>query len=74
LQKDPDVSKVGLGRLDVHLPVTEWRIKADVVRGGLKLQVRGTNSIQQIMVYTASIEQVLGRLEQEFGSKYKIIM
>lgn len=73
LQKIPEVSKISLGRIDVHLPATEWRIKLTEIRGGLRMQVRGTNSIQQIMIYTTGSDDVRARLLQEFSGKYLFV-
>lgn len=73
LQKTGEISNIGLGRLDVHLPPTEWRIKMSEMRGGLLLQIRGTNSIQQIRVYTAAVEIVRTKLLEEFGRKYLFV-
>jgi len=72
LQKNSEISKIALGRIDVHLPSTEWRIKMTEIRGGLKLQIRGTNSIQQIMVYTTDCVGVGAKLRAEFSNKFII--
>jgi len=69
----PAVSKIALGRIDVHLPPTEKRLKFSEIRGGLKLQIRGTNSIQQIMVYSTDVPSVKSKLESEFKDTYIFI-
>lgn len=74
LQKVPEVSNIVLGKIDVHLPPTEWRIKVSDLNSGLRLQVRGTNSIQQLIVYTTDNEHVKNILQQEFRGKYKFIL
>jgi hypothetical protein len=68
-----EVSKIALGRIDVHLPPTEKRIKFSEIRGGLKLQIRGTNSIQQIMVYSTDVASVKEKIEKEFLNSYIFI-
>jgi hypothetical protein len=73
LQKIPEVTKIALGRLDVHLPTTEWRIKYTEIQGGIKLQVRGTNSIQQLMIYTTNCGLIKEKLTSEFQKKYILI-
>ncbi len=73
LHKVPEVSKIALGRIDVHLPPTEWRIKFAEIRGGIRLQIRGTNSIQQIMIYTSESAVIKERLDLEFSKKYIFI-
>jgi hypothetical protein len=73
LQKTPTVSNISLGKIDVHLPSTEWRIKVTDMQGGIKLLVRGTNSIQQVMVYTPEAELVRAELSREFGEKYRFV-
>lgn len=73
LRKLPEVTKIALGRLDVHLPSTEWRVKTTEISGGLRLQVRGTNSIQQIMVYTSEPALIISLLRTEFSSKYMFV-
>jgi hypothetical protein len=74
LNKMPEVTKIALGRLDVHLPATEWRIKFTEIRGGLRLQVRGTNSIQQIMVYSNEVPVVQAKIENEFSRRFIVIV
>jgi len=66
----PVVTKIALGRIDVHLPPTEKRMKFSEIRGGLKLQIRGTNSIQQIMVYSTDVHSIKNRLEIEFKENF----
>jgi len=74
LQKVSEVSNISLGRLDVHLPTTGWRIKITEMRGGMKLQVRGTSSIQQLMIYTTDLSGVQEKLVKEFSGKFQIIL
>lgn len=62
--KDPNVTKVSLGFITLRLPVGAHRIKFTPIRGGLKVDVRGTNSKQELFVYTsnpASTEHTLFR-------------
>jgi hypothetical protein len=58
LSQHPAVSKISLGIIKPHLPPSSLRVKIMPLSGGLKVVVRGTNSLQEIFVYTTDTESV----------------
>lgn len=51
-EKLPEVSKISLGVITPKLPVGIHRIKFTPIQGGLRAEIRGTNSKQEILIYT----------------------
>lgn len=61
-EKLPEVNKISLGKITAGLPVGSHRIKCIPITGGLRAEIRGTSSKQQIYIYTSdylSTEQAL---------------
>ena len=51
-QKMPEVTKISLGVIKSGLPSGVRRIKCKPIQGGLQVSVRGTNSKQDLYMYT----------------------
>ncbi len=47
-----EVSKISLGVITPNLPTGRHRLKCINIAGGIRAEVRGTNSKQQIFIYT----------------------
>ena len=56
-QKIPEVSKISLGVITANIRVGKHHVKFLPITGGWKIVVRGTNSIQEVYVYTSSPEK-----------------
>ncbi|MDQ3099045.1 MAG: DUF2103 domain-containing protein [bacterium] len=52
--KLPEVSKISLGKITAGLPTGIHRLKCIPITGGLRVEIRGTSSKQQIFVYTSN--------------------
>lgn len=64
-QKLPEVTKVSLGWMKNGLPpVSVQRIKFTPIVGGLRIDVRGSCSQQQIFVYTGDLQKTQADLEK----------
>lgn len=53
----PEVSKIVLGVIKPGLRSGRLRLKFLPITGGLRVEVRGVSSVQQVFVYTAEPEQ-----------------
>ncbi len=51
-QKMPEVTKIALGVIKPNLPSGQKRVKCKPIQGGVQVTVRGTNSKQDLYVYT----------------------
>jgi hypothetical protein len=51
-QKDVHVTKIVLGVITPRLPVGKHTVKFLPIQGGFKVVVRGTNSKQELYIYT----------------------
>jgi hypothetical protein len=67
LQKHSDVSKIVLGAIKAGLPNGQPRVKSIPITGGIRVEVRGIHSKQQLFVYTAEPEAVAGLVNGLFG-------
>lgn len=65
----PEVSKIVLGVITQGLPRGQARVKCLPITGGLRVEVRGASSKQQIFVYTSdAIQTELALRRVEFSS------
>ncbi len=58
----PEVSKISLGKITAGLPTGIHRLKCIPITGGLRAEIRGSSSKQQLFIYTndpAATEQSL---------------
>lgn len=64
--RDSRVTKVSLGFIKTA-PNAPKRIKFNSINGGWKITVRGTNSIQELWVYTPATKVVKKALQSAFA-------
>jgi hypothetical protein len=67
LARNPLVTKISLGVITPNLPPSSVRVKVMPLSGGLKAVVRGTNSIQDVFVYTTEVTRVTEIIEQAYA-------
>ena len=67
LQKDPRVSKIVLGAIKAGLPNGQPRLKQIPITGGIRLEIRGIHSKQQLFVYTSQPDEVFGAISGAFN-------
>ena len=58
LEKQPEVTKIVLGIIKAGLRPAPQRTKITPIQNGLKLQIRGTNSVQTIFVYSIDASKI----------------
>lgn len=65
-EKLPCVSKIVLGVIVQSLPPGQARIKFLPITGGLRAEVRGSSSKQQLYIYTSDVSQTERFLQSLF--------
>jgi hypothetical protein len=63
----PEISKISLGKITAGLPTGIHRIKCIPITGGLRVEVRGTSSKQQLFIYTSDPVQTEKVLIAQFS-------
>jgi len=63
----PEVTKVSLGYIKNGLPTGGHHIKCAPIVGGLRVDVRGTHSKQEVFVYTNDLLKTTKALEALFA-------
>ncbi len=66
-QKLPYVTKISLGAITMKLPPGQHRIKFLPIQGGLRVEVRGTNSKQQFFMYSLDPDETERVLTEAFN-------
>jgi hypothetical protein len=66
LNKNANVSNIIAGRIKMGLKTSQHSMKITRQTGCLAIKVRGTASIQDIMVFSQNLEQVQCDLENKF--------
>jgi hypothetical protein len=66
LQKSPFVTKISLGIIK-HIGVGKPAIKFHLITGGFKMVVRGNISVQEVFVYTGSVDEVQKLAQRTFS-------
>ncbi len=62
----PEVSKISLGKITAGLPTGIHRIKCLAITGGLRVEVRGTSSKQQLFIYCSDPVRISEMLVARF--------
>lgn len=66
------VKRISLGRITPRLASAPQRIAVTHINGGLNLQVRGNTALQDIVLYTDSLDFVEKELRRELGRRFQI--
>lgn len=64
--KIPEVSSVSAGQIKMNLPNAPHRVIIKQLSGCLSIKIRSTKSIQELKVYSQSLEHVKKILEEKF--------
>lgn len=67
--KLPEVHKIALGVIKPGLSYAPRRVKLTLINGGFRAEVRGSNEVQQVFLYTRDPGKTQSALENIFGGK-----
>ena len=67
-EKLPEVTKISLGYITNGLPSGSHRVKFTLIQGGLRADIRGTRSKQEIFIYTAHPFKTQHALQRAFNT------
>ncbi|KKQ46393.1 MAG: hypothetical protein US63_C0002G0006 [Candidatus Moranbacteria bacterium GW2011_GWC2_37_8] len=65
--KIPEVSSVSAGQIKMNLPNAPHRIIIKEMTGCLSIKIRSTKSIQELKIYSQSLENVKRILEEKYS-------